>query len=43
MHACCSHVTEAMNDLFRGAFQLSEMDGTNRAFVLVNESGDLPL
>lgn len=31
------------NDLFRGAFQLSEMDGINRGFVLADESGDLPL
>lgn len=43
-HACCSHVTltdSGMNDLFGGAFQLSEMDGINRGFVLADESGDL--
>ncbi len=46
VHACCSHVTltdSRMNDLFGGAFQLSEMDGINRGFVLADESGDLPL
>lgn len=46
VHACCSHVTltdSRMNDLFGGGFQLSEMDGINRGFLLADESGGLPL